>query len=249
MEKENIKTFQRNEFGLITNLDYKFNTDGTIDWKAMLKPEHLYVNPGNKERIEKKYGKKYEEINIIEDKVEDVDLVILLSGIKYLAKIRGVEGVKYNVVAANPEYAAVNCEILFSSNFETENKKISYQENACAHLNNTASFANKYLVEIATNRAFCRCIRSFLGINVVTKEELGGANADESSSKASLASSKQVNLLRDLMQSKNVKWKNIVDKMKEEGNWKDEYKDIEDLPKDIVFNFIERIKKIGEQSK
>ena len=39
--------------------------------------------------------------------------------------------------------------------------------------NNTESFARFYLGPIAENRAFVRCVRNFLKINVVAQEELG----------------------------------------------------------------------------
>ena len=38
------KIFKRNEFGLIEGIEYQFNEDGSVNWRAMIKPEHLYPN-------------------------------------------------------------------------------------------------------------------------------------------------------------------------------------------------------------
>ena len=38
--------YKRNEHGLLENADYAFNEDGSIDWRAMIKPEFLYPNKG-----------------------------------------------------------------------------------------------------------------------------------------------------------------------------------------------------------
>ena len=39
-------TYKRNEEGLLTGVDYKFNDDGSVDWRAMIDPKHLYPNKG-----------------------------------------------------------------------------------------------------------------------------------------------------------------------------------------------------------
>jgi hypothetical protein len=36
----------RNAWGLIQGIDYKTNEDGSINWRAMVKPEHLFPNRG-----------------------------------------------------------------------------------------------------------------------------------------------------------------------------------------------------------
>jgi hypothetical protein len=43
---------------------------------------------------------------------------------------------------------------------------------ANATLDNTNDFCAKFLETIATNRAFVRCVRNFLGINIVGDEEI-----------------------------------------------------------------------------
>lgn len=244
-QKNELKLIKRNENGLIEGIEYKFTNDGLIDWRAMIPAQYLYINndPKNRERIEKTYGKPYNEIDIIKDKVKDSDLVILLGGLRYIAKLRGTKSVSYNIKEANPEYAAVNCKIVFRGSYETENEDFSYEENACATLSNTNNFAQKYLVEICTNRAFARCVRNASNIFIVSKEELPGNDIVESSS-ISQSSPKHIKMLEDIMRAKNVKWETIVDKLKKENTWNETYKTVADLPKEILFDFINRLKKI-----
>ena len=40
--------YKRNEHGLLENVDYTFKEDGSIDWRAMIKPEFLYPNKENR---------------------------------------------------------------------------------------------------------------------------------------------------------------------------------------------------------
>jgi hypothetical protein len=243
-----LKKVERDENGLIKGIEYKFTQDGLIDYRSMVPIQYLYINndPKHRERIEKQYGKPYSEIDIIKDNVKDTDLIILLGGIKYLAKLRGFKSVKYNIKEANPEYVAVNCELELIPNYESENISLLFQDNACAHLGNTSNFATKYLLEIATNRAFCRAVRNCLNINIVSREELGASTgeAEQQVSRPAIVPQRQVKLLCDIMKAKGVLFKHLEDKMKAENTFKPEYKTIEDLPKDLVFSFIERLKKM-----
>src|SRR5690242_1300655 len=107
--------------GLIEGIEYSKDSNGYINWKSLIPSEFLYVNPNLKlrDKIEKKYNKPYSEINPIQDKVEDVDLIILLGGIKYLLKLRGFKEVNYTVNASTENYASVTCSIKFIPNEET----------------------------------------------------------------------------------------------------------------------------------
>jgi hypothetical protein len=234
-----------------------------IDWKSLIPDKFLYVNndPKRRDKLEKKYGKPYDEISPKNDNVDDADLVIMLGGLKHLLKIRGFKSVKYNIKQSTPEYASVECSITFTGNDETGGIDVEYGDNACAHLQNTTNFAQNYLVEMATNRALCRAIRSFLNINIVSKEEIQGSDAkiEDTSSKNSFDHTKKVKLLTTLMDKKGVKWSHIVDKLKKEDSqsaegatsdatlpkkWDDTYQSVNDLPPNIILELIERLKKI-----
>lgn len=261
MSENILKPIERNEFGLVKGIDYKFLPDGTVDWRNMIPQQFLYVNNDIKRRdkLEKKYGKAYDQIDIVKDNVEDSDLVIMLGGIKYLLKIRGFQKVIPETKISTQEYASVSCFITFIPNYETEGREVIYGDNACAHLGNTNSFGQNYLVEMATNRALCRAVRSFLNINIVSKEEILQEDA-----KPIVSIQKQVKLLSDLMTKKKVRWLHVVDTLKRDDEaklkeltesgqsdkfipkWKDTYTGIEVLPSDLILELIERIKKIPQ---
>lgn len=255
--KEEIKTNippkieKRNEFGLIENLEYKFNEEGGIDWRAMLPLKYLYINndPKNRARIEKKYGKNYDEIDIIADKVEDSDLIQNLGAAKFLLKLRGFTDIQYNIKEANENYAAVNCRIIFRGNYESFNEPVPFEDNACATLNNTNGFGQKYILEMATNRAFTRCVRSACGISIVNKEELGGGSIEESSTASSITPQIENIIKKIELKMKNPKvnitWEQLKNKLvtKEKIPGAENFKSLYDVPKDVLFSLAERIEK------
>ena len=240
-----IKILSRDERGLIVGINYKYNDSG-IDWKKMIPREYLYVNPDEKKRrqIEEYYKKKYEQIDVIEDNVRDSDLVILLAGLKYLLKLRGYKSISYNIKEASETFAAVNCKIVFTPNYESFNQEISHEDNASASLNNTNSFAKLYLLEICTNRALARCIRSFLNISVVSREELFDNILGPSApiDKKTPINVRAIKMLRDIMEKKGVSEQILIEKISSEGGCAKTAK-IEDLESEIVLSFIERLKK------
>ena len=224
------KVFNRNSYGLINNKDtnYTYNEDGTINWRAMVKTQYLVPN-----------RQKTQETDV--SKLEDKDLLILLGGIKELAQIRGYTNVTYKVVAASESYFATSCRITWIPNYETEGREISFESLADASGSNTKSFARYFLAAIAENRAFVRCVRSFLRINIVGQEELGDAKILEENILAVNPTS-PYNLLDKLMKEKNITFNTLKDKLTKE-NFGD-ISSIKDIPKSKIFELIERIKKI-----
>jgi hypothetical protein len=236
-----LKKTEYDENGLVKDIQYFFTESGGVDWKKMIPPQFLYVNndPKNREKLEKKYNKPYEKIDPINDKVEDVDLIQTLGAAKYLLRLRGFTDIRYIIKESNENYAAVNCRIIFRGNYESLNELIPFEDNACATLNNTNGFGQRYLLEMATNRALVRCIRNACNIGIVNKEEIFSGYTEESTP---VASNKQVKLLAELMDKKKIRWEHIVDKLKKENTWKETYASINDLEKDMIFQLIERIK-------
>lgn len=248
-----LKKIEVDENGLIKGIPYKFTEEGLIDWRAMVNSKYLYVNPTPKfkEKIEKKYGKIYSELNPSEDNIEDSDLVILLAGIKYLLRLRQYHSVEYIIKESNQEFAAVNCIIKFAPNYESLGKEIIFSDCACASVANTNGFGNNYLLEMATNRSLARCVRSFLNINIVSKEEMN-SNIEVAQEKSSfLSDGKQVELLKTVMETRipKVTWQNIKEKLSLEGRFDESWKSIDKLPKDIIFELISRLKKKPETAK
>ena len=154
--------YKRNEFGLLDNVEYQFNEDCSVNWRAMIPEEFLYANP---ERF------KNVEVPTSIEGLKDNELLILLGGIKYLAKLRGFYKVQFNVEQVGKNYVSAKCSIGWLPNYET-GSEVLYEEYANATSENTNDFCLKFLETIACNRAFVRCVRNFLNINIVGVDEL-----------------------------------------------------------------------------
>lgn len=165
--------FQRDENGLLKNVEYIFNDDGSINWRAMVKEEHLFPNKAWFERFNKPLPK-------IIDGLKDHQLLIKLSGIKELARLRGFDSVSYEMVKCQHDHVAVKCSISFISNYETP-EKVVYEDMANATINNCSSFAVKFLETIACNRAFVRAVRNFLNVHIVGLDEMDTSEQKSSS--------------------------------------------------------------------
>jgi len=223
------KQIKRNKNGLIPAADYIFNEEGLIDWRKMVKLEHLVPN-----------RQKTQEADV--SKLDDKDLIILLGGIKELAQIRGYTDVTYTVTSPSPEYVVATCAITWIPNYETEDREVTFSAIGDASPNNTQSFAKFFLGPIAENRSFVRCVRNFLKINIVGQEELGNAKLLEESSSANPTDPKF--LLEGIMKEKGVSWEMIKNKLiKEEYKNVDNMNGISDIPKNKIFELIQRIKK------
>jgi hypothetical protein len=228
------KLISRNKYGLIEDksINYVYNDDGTINWRKMVKTEYLVNN-----------RQKTQETDV--SKLEDKDLLILLGGIKELAQIRGYTKVEYNVVSATDTYFATSCRITWSPNYETNGNEIIFESLADATVNNTKSFARFFLAAIAENRAFVRCVRNFLKINIVSQEELGDAKLLEEANKVQENPTSPLNLLEKIMKQKNISFDNLKIKLiKENFENAEKINSLNDIPKAKIFELIERIKKI-----
>lgn len=224
------KTLKRNEFGLLENppIPYVFNEDGYVNWRKMIRPEFLVAN---KQRTQ--------ETDI--SKLEDKDLLILLGGIKELAQIRGFTCVSYEVPEAGPNYVIASCYINWIGNYETSNVDVSFQSLADASPDNTQSFARNYLAAIAENRAFVRCVRNFLKINIVGQEEVGVKVIEEPGSDNPISPAA---VLHNLMKEKGISFDQIQKRLiKDKYEKAEELASINEISKPKIFELIERIKK------
>jgi hypothetical protein len=223
----------RNQYGLIEDksLNYVFNDDGTINWRKMVKTEHLVPN-----------RQKTQETDV--SKLQDKDLLILLGGIKELAQIRGYTSVEYKVVAASENYFATSCRITWLPNYETGGKEIVFESLADATTNNTKSFARFFLAAIAENRAFVRCVRNFLKINIVSQEELGDAKLIDDTPTTSDNPTSPYVVLEKVMKEKSISFDQLKKKLtKEKFDNIENINSIQDIPKVKIFELIDRIKK------
>ena len=167
-------SYQRDEHGLLKNVQYIFNEDGLVNWRAMVRAEHLFPNKGW-------FQQRQQDVPTTAEGLRDDQLLIKLGGIKELARLRGFTHVSYSTEKCELDHVAVNCTINFIGNYETGNDPIAYQDIANATLDNTYDFGQNFLETIACNRAFVRCVRNFLNIHIVGSDEIGPAPKSSSS--------------------------------------------------------------------
>jgi len=158
-------SFSRDENGLLKNIQYEFNEDGSVNWRAMIKDEYLFPNKSWFDLRKKDCPRSI-------DGLADHQLLIKLGGIKELARLRGFKNIEYNFVKCEIDHVAVVCSVNFIGNYETGSQEISFQDSANATIDNTNSFAKKFLETIACNRAFVRCVRNFLNVHIVGDDEI-----------------------------------------------------------------------------
>jgi hypothetical protein len=166
--------YKRNEHGLFENADYKFNEDGSVDWRAMIKPEFLYPNRDW-------FEARGMEAPLSIDELLDNQLLIMLGGIKELAKLRGYHSVDFSTDNISDGYVTAKCTIEWIGNYESSHVTL-YTDVANATLANTDDFCAKFLETIACNRAFVRCVRNYLGIHIVGADEIDKSKTRSKSS-------------------------------------------------------------------
>lgn len=234
-------TITRNEYGLISSQNYLFNEDGLVNWRKMVKTEYLVPN-----------RQRTQETDV--ENLQDKDLIILLGGLKDLAQIRGYTSVKYDIAVATESYAAASCTIHWIPNYETEDREIIFESMSSATLDNTNGFGQKYLIEMAENRSFCRCVRNFLKINIVSWDELSGAQNSQppsivtNSSAAKVANSAKPSfLLAKKMKEKGLSFEQVLGKIEKEKlvDNPDSITELDDIPKNVTFKLIERMNAIS----
>jgi hypothetical protein len=161
----NPSNYKRNELGLIEGVEYKFNEDGSINWRAMIKPEFLYPN---KEWFEVRKLPLPETV----EGLADHQLLVKLGGIKELARLRGFHSVNYMIHTVSDKYATAICEICWMPNYETFGVAQVFSSSANATFDNCSGFGVKFLEPIAENRAFVRAVRNYLNIHIVGDDEI-----------------------------------------------------------------------------
>jgi hypothetical protein len=237
--------FQRNSFGLLSNVDYEFAEDGSVNWRSMIKDEHLFPNRSWFDLRKKDMPRSIQGLG-------DHQLLIKLSGIKELAKLRGFTDVSYEVVKCQPDHVAVICHMKFLPNYETGGQPVEFQDMANATLDNTSSFATKFLETIACNRAFVRCVRNFLNVHIVGDDEIdksnnpGGAPSNRSASPTLTPHSMVENLAKEKLNCSSFEefrvilrdwWKSEKYQNENAKNWND-YSDISPTDSRILMKII-----------
>lgn len=164
----------RDERGLLKGVDYILNKDGTVNWRAMVNPAHLYPNKDW-------FNRRNLPVPETGDGLRDEQLLIKLAGIKEVAKLRGFESIDFELVKLERDYVVSKCTISWIRNFECERNELfgfmRTSDVANATFENTDGFGQKFLETIAANRSFVRAVRNFLGIHIVGEDEIAKGNA------------------------------------------------------------------------
>lgn len=153
------KAFKRDERGLVVGVDYAYNEDGTINWRTMIPKDCLYPNPQNTNETDV-------------TKLQDKDLLSNLKGFRSLLRLRGFLSVRYPTIYDSLDRCTAVCEIQWLPNFETDNLIVTTSDIASTNHGNTTDFGRLYLAEMAANRSLIRCVKAFLGITILSKEEI-----------------------------------------------------------------------------
>jgi len=178
-------------------------------------------------------------------KLEDKDLLILLAGIKNVAQLRGFTSVTYDVVSPSSDYVVATCKINWIPNYETEGNAVTFSSIGDASPGNTKDFARHFLGPIAENRAFIRCVRNFLKINIVGQDEIGKSknNPDELNETVNIFEPSAI--LEKVMKEKNLSFSKVKEKLiKENYTGAENFTSVLDIPKIKIFELIERIQKM-----
>jgi len=190
-------SFIRDDNGLLKNIQYQFSDDGSVDWRSMIKDEHLFPNRSWFDLRKKDCPRSIEGLS-------DHQLLIKLSGIKELARLRGFKSITYDFVKCDIDHVAVTCSMEFLGNYETHGELIVFQDSANATIDNTNSFAKKFLETIACNRAFVRCVRNFLNVHIVGDDEIDKSDNKKTASSGSNDLSPSGFLKKELKEKHNV---------------------------------------------
>lgn len=217
-------------------------SNAEINWRKLIDPKYLVPNMSRFP-----VGTQQKTLNV--EELEDSQLLILLGGIKELAHLRGFSSVSYIVHSCSPQYVAVTCRIKWNACEESNNKEVEFESLADAHLDNTKSFAKDFLMAIAENRAFVRCVRNYLRINIVGSDEVGDTNRgqqmpEESSGNTVISSTHPVAVLTELIKKAGLNFDLIKATMLKEGvKEAEDWQDLSSIPNKTVFQLIQRIKK------
>ena len=187
-------------FGLLDSISYVFDETGFIDWRVLIPKGFLFIN-------QQKFKELGKEVPKTMDGLEDSMIIIKLGGIKWLARVRGYEKVMFEVISASPENVVVKCIIDWIPNIENP-LGASYEEIASCNAKNAVEFNIKFAESIAANRAFVRCVRNFLNVNIVGEEEIFEKEAD--ATKTDVQSGGQVSVDPQSIFMKNAKEKGMT---------------------------------------
>lgn len=230
-----IDSWSRDSYGLLPNVEYKFLENGLIDFFKLVPQKYLTPNKD-------KFPKDFNFTSIKVEELEQSKLLILLGGLKYVAKIRGVKSVKQQLVQSNDSFASAICTVTFIPNYESGMQEISISGEGDAHPKNTYNFARNYLTAIACNRAYARSIKMALGIECLAYDELGGATIESEGEAQSSNSISPIEVLKTLLKNYSIADESFI-KLAIKHKWiQSGFNDVNKFPVEYVHSALEAVK-------
>lgn len=232
-----------NEHGLLRSVEYKFKSNGKIDWRNMISPEHVVLNKFNFALRGIDVDTLSEEAkNKLLQEAGEEDLVIKLAGFREIADIRSYYSIESELVYSNDNKVCIKVTINWKGNFENLGG-YSVSAIASASRENTDDRFAKYLETIAENRAFVRAVRHSLGIVAVGQDEIS-----QEDTQVQIRNSKVHSLLNDLMQKLNLDLDTLKILCAKEGfEWDDKWISVEKIDPATVITIIPILKQLANQ--
>lgn len=232
----NNKSTLRSSQGYYANINYPKNEFGRINWKEMIPKEYLVVNKEYFDRVGKPYPAEAEGLR-------DQELLVLLNGFKWLARIRGYNELLFPTIVSSPYHCTVECRIKWIPCEDNDYQTDISSGIGDATPDNTTSFTKFYLGPMAENRSFVRCVRNYLNISILGKEEIGDIKKEQKSSQSE--SQGLVEKLQNLMLEKKISFENIKAKLISEGLTEASvFTELKQIPTVRVFDLITRLKNV-----
>ena len=179
-----IKTIWDKNGLLAQGVDYEFDNAGMIDWKSMVLKKTDLLMP-NRSWFFGREPEAPRNVADIENPKEE-QIALTLRATQWLLNSRGYTNIVYNPICrvrdGDQDMAVYSCKITFKGNYETDFKDVTYEAIASATESNTSGYiAQSYLDSTAQNRALSRAVRGFLGVHIVSDEEMGNVGPPSSS--------------------------------------------------------------------
>lgn len=165
-----MTTFKRDDRGLIEGVTYHYTSDGRIDWRRMVEPRFLFVASDKRDKVCAEQGVTADKIDVT--KVRDEWLRIRVAGLNELAQLRGIMSVEYPIVHVDSSSVTATCVIEFLPSFESSDMPFTVSAIASANLHSVDHDFTPYLATFAENRAFSRCVKRALRINILSDVEI-----------------------------------------------------------------------------
>lgn len=205
-----------------------------IDWRQYISPEHIILNKNEMAKVGV-------DVNLLTEEEKQKHLaavgndkkVILLAGFRELAALRGYSSVVHDVTF-NGDMAVATCKITFLP-FGFGGEQV-YQTVATASPKDVSPTFSNFCAALACNRAFCRCVREFLRISIVSDEEL---NPQEEVSVKN--NPKPLQLVKDRCAAKGISFETLKKSLEGRGHALEDVVSFEGLPIGAVLDALEAI--------